>query len=948
MELGKEIGLQAIQLKKRAFVLIWLACLAVTAAKYPPGQRWHEIAYGQVTVIFPARCRLQAEAALAAADKACEKLERFWGSRPEGRIRIVIDDSTDESNGFATVFPYHLVGVNLYQPPPDSSLACSHEWFDLVLGHELTHIFTLEKASKPFRILRRIFGSHPVLFPAAQLPPWVIEGLAVFCESELSGDGRLNHAPYRLMLDSARRDGLFPGWSPISGTPAAWPGASSKYLFGAGFMDYLASTYGRESLRHYLHSATRLPFLFSSSFDFELVFDKGLGELWQEFREAAPASARTQAGEQAREPVTDKGFSNQYPCPLRENRLAYYHRNFRKQGTVELLDLASGRSQSLFRLDAVNGISSAGKENRLLLSATEYFRGFSEFSDLYEYDIDKRSLQRLSHGQRLSQPVMDALSDRLYCAQRRDDRFFLALFDRSAKKARNLSRPFVGMSQLCLSPDGETIAAAVKDEGGPWGIALFGKDGKVTRFIHAAAGDLSQPRWLSNETLLFISTGKESSFLAACDLSGNPSAVNEQGKGFAFDDPRLSGLRQFAIPGRGQDIFFSYYSGRGQEIARLDLDTVHCSPLEISLTQELPDSGPKPSSAASHHSRPYRFWRDLLPHYWGPALRMGGDEYQAGVLTTGQDALGIHSFSLEGYFGFSSLRPSVLLRYEYDGLAPTLALSYDDSSAFYGEINGGSTRRRQELKIESLWPLRVRNRSQWMAYADLHLERRTTRDHHLGTDEARGTFNGMRLGLDFNSSREYYDSVSPADGARLTLQYAIQPAAMDNEFASRSFQADWRHYISLFRPGVLAWRLAAAKSWGAGADFYALGGVEGESGRSLGTSRPFDLLRAFPSGYQSGDRGWQFNVEYRLPLFKIEKAFLPAFSLDRVYLNAFCDMGRLWQAAIALPTAYSVGAEAVLRLAVGGSQAFDLASGLAYGFGPEGNWYFYTRLGRSF
>ena len=54
------------------------------------------------------------------------------------------------------------------------------------------------------------------------------------------------------MLDAARRDNLFPDWSRIDGLPAAWPGPSAKYLFGAGFMEFLAEKYGADRLRLYL------------------------------------------------------------------------------------------------------------------------------------------------------------------------------------------------------------------------------------------------------------------------------------------------------------------------------------------------------------------------------------------------------------------------------------------------------------------------------------------------------------------------------------------------------------------------------------------------------------------------------------------------------------------------------------------------------------------------
>ena len=55
------------------------------------------------------------------------------------------------------------------------------------------------------------------------------------------------------------------------------------------------------------------------------------------------------------------------------------------------------------------------------------------------------------------------------------------------------------------------------------------------------------------------------------------------------------------------------------------------------------------------------------------------------------------------------------------------------------------------------------------SWADLHLERRAVMDD-WGTYEIQGSYDGFRLGIDFNSSREYYDSVSPADGGRAPVR----------------------------------------------------------------------------------------------------------------------------------------------------------------------------------
>ncbi len=921
-------------MKSRLLVALWLSCLLLStpaagtlyAAKYPPGQRWREISRGGFTVIFPAARFMEAEAALSAAERLQEKLAAFWRAPRLGRTRIVLDDSTDQANGFATFFPFNLVGVNLAEPPPDSELAVSRGWLDLVLAHELTHLFTLNAASELGRMLRRVFGSLPVLYSTAQMPPWAVEGLAVYCESRFSDDGRLDHAPYRLMLAAARRDGLFPDWSRIDGLPEAWPGPSAKYLFGAGFMDFLAEKYGADHLRLYLDRVAARLVLISNSRDFKKTFGKPLGKLWQENKERFPAASGS-----APEPLTRNGFANQYPCPLGEGGLAYYHRDYRERGAVEMLDVNSGREMTLIKLDEVNSLSFAAKENKIFLSATEYYRAFSDFSDLYEFDIQKRHLKRLSRGQRLSQPVKKENSNEIFCVQRRDGRYHLALFNIHLRTVQTLSSAFAGLSQLSLSPDQEHLAASVKPEGGPWGIGIFSKNGKMTEFISLPGANLSQPRWIDHSRFCFIQAEKESTRLASFSLADSSGGV--------CDDPRCHGLQQFAVDEESKSVYFTYFSGRGLEIARADLAGLPFSGQELSVTSGIPETA---AAAARIASRPYRFWRDLLPRWWSPALRMGGDEYQAGIMTGGQDALGIHSYSLEGYYGFASRRANFLFRYVYDGLFPTLSLSYRDETDDHGYFL-----RTQELKLASLWPLRIRKRSQLFAYADLHAERLSQISDH-GHYVYPGSYNGFRLGFDFNSAREYYDSISPSDGIRLTLQCSFHPAGLDNEWTSRSVQADLRHYIPLFRPGVLAWRLALARSWDQRLACYVLGGREGEASGGLGSSHPFDLLRGFPAAYQYGDRGFLFNLEYRKPLFKIEKAIMPSFSLDRVYLNAFFDMGRLTNRYYSPKIACSAGAEAVLRLAFGGAAAYDLAFGVAHGFGPEKQYWIYMRTGRSF
>ena len=934
-------------MKRKSFALITLSCIllaspmagTLSAAKYPPGQHWREIVRGPFTVIFPAGRATEAEVALAAAVSMNEKLFAFWRFRPLGRTRIVLSDSTDQPNGFTTYFPFNLVGADLPESPPDSELAGSRGWLDLVLAHELTHLFTLNAGSGLFRLAHGLFGNLPLIYSATQLPPWVIEGLAVEGESRLTGDGRLNHPPYRLMLEAARRDDLFPNWSRIAGMPAAWPGPAAKYLFGAGFMEFLADKYGGDSLRLYLDRVADQLILFSTSRDFKRTFGEPLGKLWEEYSKGeGPATAPAPV------PLTASGFYHKYPCPAvlaGEKKLFYYRRDYRDRGAVTMLGLQDLKERMLFKMDAVNGLSYAAGENKIYFSAVDSYRAFSEFSDLYEFDVRTGRLERLSRGQRLSQPLKKEKADEGYCVQRRDGGYLLALFDLQKRTARGLTRVFPGMAQPAASPDGSMVAVALKPEGGPWGIGLFSDSGEPGIFVTTPGADLSQPRWQTDRTLLFILSTKRTSCLASLSLEGNGGSV--------CDDHRFAGLQQFALSADSagndgdREVFFTHFSGRGLEISRLPAGRLPFSPAPMTVALKIPEA---PAAAVpATPSRPYRFWRDLLPRWWSPSLRQGGDEIQAGAITSGQDALGIHNYSLEGYYGLSSRRANGVFQYVYDGLFPTLSLTYRDTSDYYR--SGSYSKRTQELTLASLWPLRIRRRSQLYAYGDGHWQRRNM-IFTSGAIGNPGSFNGGRLGIDFNSAREYYDSVSPTDGIRLTLQCSVQPRSLGNEWASRGVQADLRHYIPLLRPGVLAWRVAAAKRWDKGAFYYDMGGNEGEAGSGLGDEHPFDLLRGFPSGYLQGDKGWIFNLEYRLPLFKIEKAVLPAVSVDRVYLTAFFDMGRLWQGKYPSRTLYSVGGEGVLRPAFGSTANYDIALGAAWGFGPQNKYKAYLRIGRSF
>ena len=80
------------------------------------------------------------------AEDAYQKLATLFQFQPS-KIVVVINDSTDAANGYATVVPYPLIMIYPVQTQNEGGLAEAGEWAKELFTHELTHIFQLYPAN---------------------------------------------------------------------------------------------------------------------------------------------------------------------------------------------------------------------------------------------------------------------------------------------------------------------------------------------------------------------------------------------------------------------------------------------------------------------------------------------------------------------------------------------------------------------------------------------------------------------------------------------------------------------------------------------------------------------------------------------------------------------------------------------------------------------------------
>ena len=110
------------------------------------------------------------------------------------RPALLLTDHADIANGFATPVPYNQVTIFTRPPVDGGSISYFDDWLEMVITHELVHTFHLDMTGTLGKVVRTVFGRVPSawpVFPSGAAPTWLLEGLATYYESELTGAGRV-------------------------------------------------------------------------------------------------------------------------------------------------------------------------------------------------------------------------------------------------------------------------------------------------------------------------------------------------------------------------------------------------------------------------------------------------------------------------------------------------------------------------------------------------------------------------------------------------------------------------------------------------------------------------------------------------------------------------------------------------------------------------------------
>lgn len=876
------------------FLGLLLAACGRARAQVPPDAAWRTLDTEHFRVTFPARLEILAARAGDRAEAAYDALARAFHEPPEGTIELVLTDHVDLTNGFAELTPWKRITVFARPPADGFALVYFDDWLELVLVHELAHIFHLDMTGPVGSVARTVFGRVPAswpVFPQRSLPTWAVEGLATWYESSLTASGRLKGTFHEMMLRTAVLEGRFEGLDQASGRSPVWPAGDRPYLYGSRFFAHLLDRHGEDRMEAFAEAVSDqwVPYRLDAAG--EEAFGVPLSEAWSAWRDTLGLRYRalvdTLAARRALtepEAVSDRGRLALHPrVSLDGSRVVWSHSDGLSDIQLRVADPDGSDPRKLARING-STVPSWTRGGGIVFSQLEFRDPYRIRRDLYRLEAGG-GLRRITRGARVSQPDVHPREPVVVAVQDGQGTNRLVLVELDGGRVTPLTRfrPGVHWAFPRWSPDGRWVAVGRWQSGARYDVVVLDREGReAVRLTRDRAVDLA-PAWSPDGRRVLWSsdrTGIPNLFAAEVDPErGSRGPVRQvtnltTGGSYPSVDPA------------GRWIHFSVYHADGWHVARVPYDPGRWfepfptdprfrDPEPRFTAADGPDSGTtgtRSVGVAPGRVRDYSPFPSLYPRYWEPLLEAGrgvaGVEVMdpmVGASTSGSDLVGRHAYSAWLQMeADGDRRVEGSAAYDFAGLGnPILGLSagqfHDVLGRFVEDRPDESGVRdtlfltERERQVEASVTFR-RPRIRSFLSASLSgafiREERTLLDDNLRVSERYGLrfpeselVQGA-LTLSWGNSRSHAFSVSREDGltaflrGRIRRDVGLADSLAGREGVDRGFQ-EATGRIQLFRgvpgPGfanhVLALRLSGGIASGPGADRFHFD-VGGTSGRS--------------------------------------------------------------------------------------------------------------------
>jgi WD40-like Beta Propeller Repeat len=882
-------------------------------AQVVPNADWHTITTAHFRVHFTPALESLARRAAANAETAYGQLSAELHP-PRGMIDLVVTDNVDLTNGYSTPFPTNRIVIYANPPVNESALRFTDDPDAMVITHELTHIFHLDRARGIWALAQHVFGRAPYLFPDLYSPSWLTEGLAVYYESKLTGAGRVLGSDHRMIARAYAQEHRFPTIDRISSADARFPYASSPYVFGSLFMDYLARTRG-DHMRQFVESQSSQLIPLWLDRPAKQAFGISFTAAWRRWRDSVTRAAGDPSlpAPGWRFLTAAGGFAS-FPRWADDTAIVY-------SGTT-------GRDNwgafSVTLDGTVTGLERRNNDSPTLLGpgGERYFTQL-DFTDPYHVRSDLYVRRgghtiQLTHGARLTVPDRRA-DGRLVAVQTMPDATRLVTLSWDGTEITPLTggSPDEQWTEPRWSPDGTHIAAALWLRGGTSEIVVIDTTGRIVQRIAPAHAIQAAPSWSPDGTRIYFTSDRS----GVTNVYSAPFAPGDTG-GVQVVTSASTGIFYPSISPDGRWLAGSVVLGDGYHVGIAPVNRLAPAP----APPLPPNAEPEPAAPVDSVTTPataYSPWESLWPRYWmpleEPSLAGGA---RLGAYTSGADIVGRHTYEAQVFVPTDRTGLTGAFDYTYAGLGmPLLGVSGSQDWENFAAIRDDRRRiigtLRKRTRIISAGPTWTRPRYRTYGVFSL-LAALEMRDYapdpapliaRIDSSYRRTTYYPTLIASGaWSNTQQPIDAISPEDGVSGAFTLRERFTSGDAARNTTSLVATASAYKSLdfagFAHHVVAAYGAAGFEDDRATEYLEIGGVSGSTlslapGVVVGEGRRTFPIRGFQPATLIGTRALAGSFEYRLPLALADRGFgLLPFFLGRSSLSAFYDIGTAWCAGV--------------------------------------------------
>jgi hypothetical protein len=941
------------------FLVFWLLGQNSVAQRVGSwNENWKTIKTRHFDVIYNAKQPDLGRHYANVAEKAYSNLSNVFSKSTE-RIVLIVNDTTDIANGYATRIPYpHIMAYSVVAGDHDS-LSESGDWASILVTHELTHILQFEPAGGFYRYLRPVFGN--IIAPNLLMPSWWKEGMAVELETRFSNSGRLRSTYQDAAVRSIVLDNKISeyGIDQANETLPSWPYGLRPYLFGSLFFSQLfEETKDLKSIDFLSNrQGERVPYFIEKPIreltgdDYQSVYLRGLAQAEKNAR--TDLDVLNKAELTPKEVLDPESQGNQRPSISEKLGLLAYVENFEDESRIVIKSLKNEKIKfKSLPKGSIQNISFHPTEPKILYSKTDLVDSKHNYSDLHEYNLKTFENKKLTTSARARSPVYSSNGKKILFISTNAGRTQIKILDKLRQKTEMiLESNFVERYDSTLFWDDKTILAVKIDQDGNYKLY---KIDLIEKTEIAVDLSISNPRFLlkKNESLYFVSdqSGVNNVYETVDLINAKPITHV------------LTGIWSFDLTSDKKTLYGSTMTSEGFKIVRYNLNKP---------VSELPEIENKIASRYKKYTdeqketplteEEYKPGTYLWPSYWIPFISTGtasnGIFVQA--QTDGFDPLKIHQYAIVASYDSELEKGNFSGSYINSQFATPFKVSSVLRSFALGSYNNVVQRTTHSFSILP---------DLFKVHKSLTLD--------LGLLDQETEF-GIRTGhygpfaeisfLDYN--RNIFD-ISPETGwsANLRLEHLIlSRKTNDSGFAAKDFdrlqfalQKFWR---TDSMPKHHAVKLRAAGQM----TFQSVSSIYGISSASTFFEEDGYLPQLVNRGYAPaqfyGRNIWNTNFEYRFPLWRIDSGngtdpyFFKRVSGALVYDALGADGFGLDRNLNYVPIKSSkiigaTGAELKIESTIGYILPINFILGLykshSEEFNPDGNFAFSLQIGKLF